>query len=299
MTTIENSGDAGAPEPRPWGPESLSWRQGIDWKTALTARAVLLLQVAHPVVGAGVADHSEFLSDRWARIIATAAATRRFSGLEGADAALAEGRRLRELHRTISGVDDRGRKYHALNADAYLWVAATGYWAGSAVRRRHGQEFAPEVEDALYAEWTDQARVLRIPERVIPADRTAFDSYFDTMVADLLERNRTTDLLLDLDRHPMPPHPRFPLPRWVWNIPAVPVAALLRLTTAGYLPPPLRDRLGIAWDLGRARRFDALVAALNSVDRVLPPAVRYPLRSRTTPVAGCPHAGDRSRVERA
>ncbi|GGL39377.1 hypothetical protein [Nocardia jinanensis] len=49
MTTIENSGPAGAPELRLWGPDSLSWRQGIDWKTAFTARAVLLLQVAHPV----------------------------------------------------------------------------------------------------------------------------------------------------------------------------------------------------------------------------------------------------------
>ncbi|WP_416566922.1 oxygenase MpaB family protein [Nocardia testacea] len=155
------------------------------------------------------------------------------------------------------------------------------------------------MEDALYAEWTDQARVLRIPARVIPADRPAFDSYFDTTVADVLERNRTTDLLLELDRHPMPPHPRFPMPRWVWNVPAVPAAAMLRLTTAGYLPPPLRERLGIAWDPGRARLFDALVAAANSVDRVLPPGARYPLRSRTTPAAGCPHAGDRSRVERA
>ncbi|WP_051164779.1 oxygenase MpaB family protein [Nocardia testacea] len=122
-----------------------------------------------------MADHSEFLSDRWARIIATAAATRRFSDLDGPGTALAEGRRLRELHWTISGVVDRDRRYHALNADAYLWVAATGYWAGSAVRRRHGQE----------------------------------------------------------------------------------------------------------------------------LDRVLPPAVRYPLRSRSTPAAGCPHAGDRPRVERA
>ncbi|MEV0046966.1 hypothetical protein AB0H60_26350 [Nocardia rhamnosiphila] len=44
------------------------------------------------------------------------------------------------------------------------------------------------------------------------------------------------------------------------------------------------------------RRFDALVAAVNSVDRGLPPAAKYPLRSRTTLAAGCPHAGDRRRV---
>ncbi|MGW1737238.1 hypothetical protein ACWCPQ_00350 [Nocardia sp. NPDC001965] len=48
MTTIDDSGASGPPQLRPWGPDSLSRRQGIDWKTALTARAVLLLQVAHP-----------------------------------------------------------------------------------------------------------------------------------------------------------------------------------------------------------------------------------------------------------
>ncbi|MGW1737239.1 oxygenase MpaB family protein [Nocardia sp. NPDC001965] len=135
-------------------------------------------------------------------------------------------------------------------------------------------------------------------ERVVPACLAAFRSYLDNTVAEILERNSTTELLLALDRHPMPPHPRFPMSRWIWNIPAVPVAALLRLTTAGYLPAVLRGRLGIGWDAGRARRFVVLVTAANAEDRGLPPAAGYPLRGRTNPAtgasaAGCPHAGDR------
>ncbi|MGW0178002.1 oxygenase MpaB family protein [Nocardia sp. NPDC003345] len=285
----EPAADAGL---RPWTPDSLSRRRGVDWKTALASRAVLLLQVAHPVVGAGVADHSEFLSDRWSRIRSTAASARRFSGLEGPRAAIDEGERLRRVHRDIRGVDALGRRYHALNADAYLWVAATGYWASAVTRRVHGQVFDAVTEDALYAEWTDQARVLRIPDRVIPADRAAFGTYFDHTVATVLERNSTTDLLLELDRHPMPPHPDFTLPTWAWNLPAVPLAALLRLTTAGYLPPILRPRLGIEWSHERAHRFDRVVAAVALLDRVLPERARHPMARPTAAekAAGCPHS---------
>lgn len=265
----------------------------MSWKTALTSRAVLLLQVAHPVVGAGVADHSEFLADRWGRIRSTAASARRFSGLDGPGAAVDEGQRLRRVHREIKGVDARGRRYHALDSHAYLWVAATGYWASAVVRQIHGQEFDDATEAALYAEWTDQARVLRIPDRVIPADRAAFRAYFDHTVDSVLERNSTTDLLIELDRHPMPPPPELTVPRWMWNMPAVPVAALLRLTTAGYLPPILRPRLGIAWPVERARRFDRLMRMMNRVDPLLPERMRYPLSGRSTAATGCPEGATR------
>ncbi|MFC8046204.1 oxygenase MpaB family protein [Nocardia sp. NPDC057353] len=268
-------------QPRPWGPDSMSWKRGIAWRTALASRATLLMQVAHPVVGAGVADHSEFLKDRWGRITSTAAAARRFSGLDGEQAALDEGARLRRLHRDIGGTDAKGRAYHALDPEAYLWVAATGYWAGSAIRRLHGAEFDAATEDQLYREWTDQARVLRIPERVIPAGRPEFWTWFDHIVNDVLERNWTTDLLIELDRQPMPPHPNFRLPKPIWNIPALPMAALLRLTTVGYLPPVLRERLGLTWDYPRAARFAAVVAVTDGLDRVLPERIRYPLSART------------------
>ncbi|MBF6348007.1 DUF2236 domain-containing protein [Nocardia flavorosea] len=84
-----------------------------------------------------------------------------------------------------------------------------------------------------------------------PTDRAAFRTYIDHTVATGLERNSTTDLLIELDRHPMPPPPELRVPRWLWNVPAVPVAALLRLTTAGYLPPVLRPRLGVEWSPAR------------------------------------------------
>lgn len=266
---------------RPIGPGSATWRWGVDWRAVLASRAILLLEVAHPVVGAGVMDHSEFLSDRWSRITRTLASVRRINGFHGSEAAVAEGLRLREIHRDISGTDARGRRYHALNADAYLWVHATGYAGPAQVRRLFDGRVDDEREEALFREWRDLAGVLRIPERVVPRSRTEFWDHYRHTVADVLERNDATDLLLELDRHPMPVPPKLHTPQVVWNGFAVPLAALLRLTTAGTMPPELRERLSVAWSPARERQFDRAVTAVRALDRVLPEAVRHPVARRT------------------
>ncbi len=266
---------------RPVGPGSATWRWGVDWRTVLASRAVLLLEVAHPVVGAGVIDHSEFLSDRWARITRTFASVRRVNGFHGSEAAIAEGLRLREVHRDISGTDAQGRRYHALNADAYLWVHATGYAGPAEVRRVFDGRVDTDREEALFQEWRDLAGVLRIPDRVVPRTRAEFWAYYRRTVADVLERNAATDLLLELDRKPMPVPPQLHLSQTVWNGFAVPLAALLRSTTAGMMPPELRDRLGLTWSPARERRFDRTVATVRMLDRLLPDKIRHPVAHRT------------------
>ncbi|WP_169813435.1 oxygenase MpaB family protein [Nocardia vaccinii] len=264
---------------RPVGPGSATWRWGVDWRAVLASRAVLLLEVAHPVVGAGVMDHSEFLSDRWDRITRTLASVRRVNGFHGSGAAVAEG--LRQVHRDISGTDAQGRRYHALNSDAYLWVHATGYAGPADVRRIFDGGVDAEREDALFREWQDMAAVLRIPERVVPATRARFWDYYRNTVDDVLERNAATDLLIDLDRKPMPVPPKIAVPQPVWNGFAIPLAALLRLTTVGVLPSRFRERIGLEWNSARERNFDRAVATVRALDRVLPDRVRHPFAHRT------------------
>src|SRR3954470_21817861 len=47
------------------------WRAAGDVRTLSTAGYALLLQVAHPTVGAGVAQHSNFAADPWGRLLRT------------------------------------------------------------------------------------------------------------------------------------------------------------------------------------------------------------------------------------
>lgn len=275
MTTGVHA-EAGRLGARSPGPGSLTWRYSTEWRSALTSRSTLLLQVAHPVVGAGVADHSEFLEDRWDRLRRTARSATLFLGYGGPDAANAEGTRLREVHKGIKGVDKAGRRYHALNPEAYLWVHATLFHHMVQAQRFFGRPLTESAQQRLYTEWQAIALVLGITDRHIPADLAAFRSYFSEMVEQRLEDNDSVRLILKLDEKPFPPPPGWPMPEPVWTALGTPPAAVLRLATAGTLPSALRERFGIPWTGRHQRRLSALAAITRATDLVLPEVLRYP-----------------------
>jgi len=65
-------GDAGRPaEGSVLGPDALACRYIGDWRALLGAGRALLIELAHPALGAAVLDHSRFKADRWGRIWAT------------------------------------------------------------------------------------------------------------------------------------------------------------------------------------------------------------------------------------
>src|ERR687887_27077 len=109
------------PPPEEWArlapaPGSVVWRCASDPRVLLTAGYALVLQVAHPTVGAGVSEHSSFREDPWGRLLRTLDG---FYGLVygGPESAAELGRRLLALHRTIKGVTAGGRPYHALEPE--------------------------------------------------------------------------------------------------------------------------------------------------------------------------------------
>src|SRR5437763_9032721 len=101
-----------------------TWKYFGDFRDALLAGQVLVLQVAHPVVAAGVRDHSGYRDDPWTRLMRTTASLSVYI-YGGPVAARYEADRLRTLHRRFHGVDEAGRRYHALDPHAYAWVHAT------------------------------------------------------------------------------------------------------------------------------------------------------------------------------
>jgi uncharacterized protein (DUF2236 family) len=271
LDTAPATGPAGAIP----GPSSLTWRYAGDWRGVFGARSTLLLQVAHPVVGAGVADHSDFLSDRWGRLQRTMESTFDFLGYRGEERGRTEAARLREIHRDIKGVDAGGRRYHALNPEAYLWVHATLYRGMVETQRVFGRPLSPVKEAALFREWRDLALALGITERHLPDGPAAFRAYFAGMVEDRLERNDTVDLLIRLDRKPLPPPPNWPLPRTVWTGLALPPGRVLRKTGIATLPPVLRDRFGLRWTSADQRRFDVLARGVRLAGALTPEPLRH------------------------
>src|SRR5688500_12190874 len=104
-------------------PGTIHWDTAGEYRNLLVAGSALVLQTMHPAVGAAVAEHSTYKQDPWGRLNRTLASVQKwvYGGAEGIE----EGRRLREIHAPISGTDEQGRSYHALNGEAYAWVHLT------------------------------------------------------------------------------------------------------------------------------------------------------------------------------
>lgn len=279
MTTTEAEPAAPAAIPAPLGPDSLTWRLGFPRTGLLLGGRALLMQVAHPTVGAGVHDHSNFEADPWGRLERTVDSL--LDQLFGGERARVEGRRLREMHRSIQGTGLHGQPYRALEPEAYAWVHMANFDTTVVFNNLFVHPLRAAETRRLFAEWRQVGRVLGIADRHLPADLHAFHRYVVTMIAVRLEDNVTVQTLLrSLRLHGVAP-PHRAVPRPVWSAACVPGGALLSDITVGTLPPALRSKLGLSWSPGQQRRLDLTASAIRVASARLPDRVlQYPQGQR-------------------
>ncbi|MER3418873.1 MAG: hypothetical protein C4343_07255, partial [Chloroflexota bacterium] len=180
----------GSPSDDGWyGPASEAWRLNREAVLLLGAGPrALLLQIAHPLVAEGVAAHSTFQADPWARLRAT---LRSYLTIVYGGPAIShrEVWRLLDLHRRIRGriVDPVARSrfgaaYEALDPELLLWVHATlvdstivavDAWLTPLDRARRAR---------FYAETRAVGLAFGIPDVLLPADLAEFEGYFDRML---------------------------------------------------------------------------------------------------------------------
>lgn len=254
------------------GPGSITWRRAGDARLMVGAGYALLLQVAHPVVGAGVSEHSNFREDPWGRLVRTLDYANTMVYGEP-DEAVRMGRWVRDIHRRIKGVDRHGRRYHALDPQAYAWVHATLADAIVAGHERFGRPLnRAEIED-FWAEWRGLGRLLGVRDRDLPERWSAFRAYFDAMVQDRLECTESVRDVLDALRSPSRP-PLDHVPETAWRAVRFPAARLCALATVGLLPPILRRRFGLRWTRAQELELQAMGAASRGVTPLMPPTLR-------------------------
>ena len=263
-------------DPITLGPDSLAWTHAGDNLQLLMAGTTLLLQVSHPVVGAGVGDHSVFKEAPWGRLKRTTEWGLRlmYGGEQGSPQA---GRDLRELHRNIKGADAKGRKYFALDPEAYAWVHMTTYYAMITTQRLFGDKpFTASEEAQLLQEWVQQGRVLGIRDQDMPHSVPAFWEYFNNMVENRLENTDTARYLLDVSLSRVKKPPQLSLmPDWLWKRLYRQLGKGAKLTTYATLPPGLRKKFHVHWTGRLARRFERKRRTIRNLAKLVPPKVRY------------------------
>lgn len=274
--------DAGAESvphaaPMPLGPDSLTWQLGFPRTGLLIAGRALLLQVMHPVVGAGVRDFSDFKGDPWGRLDRTLVSLQ--VQMFGGQGAVDESARLRQLHRSIKGVGFEGERYRALDPGAYAWVHLSNFDSLLAFDHWFARDLNYDRRERLYREWRQVGRVLGIREADMPVDVAGLRAYVADMVEHTLRDNATVrEVLASLEMHEVgpPPWPLFPTPAWRALRPLG--RFVLHDTTVGTLPPAVRQRLSLEWTPSDQRRLLLLGAAVRAASVPVPGRImQYPL----------------------
>lgn len=251
-------------------PGTPAWRYFGDFRAILLAGQVLVLQVAHPVVAAGVRDHSDYTRDPWTRLTRTAASLSIYV-YGGPDGAEFEARRLRQVHRAFTGVRENGRRYSALDPHAYAWVHATLVQLAVDTQEFFGHGMRPGELEEYYAQMRQVGLMLGIKDHHLPSDWAAFRRYYDEMVEGF-GPNGTIDTLFETIG--TAPKPVRWLPDFAWSWLRHRQATLQMFVIAATLPPGFRERLGLEWSAVRQRRFERFCRGVRWFALLVPPPLR-------------------------
>jgi uncharacterized protein (DUF2236 family) len=242
-----------------FAPESVIRRVGdTPIVPLLGGGTAVLLQVAHPLVAAGVVEHSDYRSDLWSRLTRTLRALYLIvygTKKEAEDAAAV----VRAVHAHVHGVTRRrlgrfpaGTPYSASTPELMLWVHGTLVQASLAAYERFVERLSPADAESYYQEMALVARLFGTPDSVIPGSFAEFREYFASELdcGDICVTDPARDVASVILEAPMPTPLRL-------------LAPAHRLATAGLLPPKLRDEYGLRWGTLHARSLPLAAHSLR------------------------------------
>jgi uncharacterized protein (DUF2236 family) len=243
---------------------------GLMGVALLAGPANVIMELSRPGVGHGVAE-SRVESGRIDRHpIKRARTTFTYIAVAnaGTDVQKAAYRSaVNRSHAQVYSTPDSPVPYNAFDPELQLWVAACIYKGGIDIYRTFIGEIPEEDADRLYREGMSLGTTLQVPAEMWPADRAAFDEYWQ----ESLEKVHIDEAVRE-----------FLYPIAVSRVRGVRLPRRLQarsenfnlLITTGFLPQRFRDEMRLPWDAAKQRRFDRLMAALGVVNRLLPRFIR-------------------------
>jgi uncharacterized protein (DUF2236 family) len=262
-------GDAGV-----FGPGSEVWRIGRERALIAAGPAALLLQLSHPLVAAGVAEHSDFHADPLHRLRATLDATLTvvFGDTQQARDAAA---RVHDRHRPVRGLTPdavgrfpAGTPYRAGDPQLTLWVHSTLVWTALEFHDQFIEPLTPVRRAAYQAEMNRFARLFGVPDRLLPGSYGEFEGYVRSMdekpVLEVGPQARSlATQLLDGGASEL-----------VWPLGGL-TGALGSVLAAGLLPPRVRAGYGLSWGWPERRAFSTARLLCRTTLPAVPPPARF------------------------
>jgi len=246
-------------DPGLFGPASLAWRVNAESVLLLGGGRALLMQVAHPLVAAGVAGHSDFTEQPFDRLWRTVdtALTLIFGDAGQWQAAV---RRVNAIHARVRG-SHLGTPYSALDPALLLWVHATLVDSSIEAHDAFVRPMPLHVRERYYLEMRRMGTAFGVPEELHPPSYPAFRTYLDRAIEDLAIDDTCRAVARQVLTPPAPPV-------------LLPAGLLGGLASVGLLPPTIREGLRLRWNRGTEVAFRAMAASLRATVPMLPERVR-------------------------
>lgn len=254
------------------GPGSVSWKVNREVVVVAGWGRAILMQLAHPKVAAGVAEHSAFRGSLVASVRRLASTIRAMLSLSFGteDEAIAAAAGINRIHDRVSGrvpestgAVAAGARYSAHDPELLRWVHATLLESMPLTYERLVGPLSAHERDQYCDEAAIMEPLLGIPAQLLPRSSAQLKGYLcQTLASGVIAVSPTSRALAHAILFP---------PGWrlLW-----PAYRCLQLLTIGLLPPAIREGYGFTWTARDARALGRWTAALRMVRRLTPPPLR-------------------------
>jgi uncharacterized protein (DUF2236 family) len=240
----------------------MTWRINMEPAIAVGGGRALLLQVLHPLVAAGVEQHSNFERDPFRRGFRTADMMLKLAFADEATSTR-QADLLGRMHAKVKGVSSDGVPYDAMDPALLVWVWATLVDVSILVYERAVAPLSDVERDRYYEEQKLIACACGVPPGGCPETYEDFRAYLDRVTEQELRVTKVARLVAYAGRHP-------PLP-WPLSF----LAGVSATFTAALLPDRFREPLGYTWSARHERLLRALFFVSRVASRIVPRPVRY------------------------
>jgi uncharacterized protein (DUF2236 family) len=243
---------------------------GMMGVALLAGPANVIMQLARPGVGYGVLESRVDSGRVDLHPIKRARTTFTYLvvATAGSDAQKAAFRKaVNRAHAEVYSTPDSPVEYNAFDPDLQLWVAACLYKGAVDVHRIFVGEMDDDAAERHYRDGMTLGTTLQVTPEMWPADRAAFDRYWQESLENVHIADAVRDYLYPIAVARMR---GMALPSGLRRLPE----SVALLITTGFLPQRFRDEMRLPWDAARQRRFDRLMAALRVANNLMPRFVR-------------------------
>lgn len=260
------------PAPGLFGPNSVTWRIAREPLLLLGGSRALLMQVAHPLVAQGVADHSSYATQPYGRLLGTVRwlVLVTFGTPAEAQAAVAH---VQQVHARVRGALDAGNSgdrfaagtpYAATDATLARWVHATIVQSLLTTYEAVIGPLSRTQSDRFVREWAAVGALMGVDPEALWPDAAALHAYVAReieagIVAPVPASQRIADTVL---------HP--PLPSAMLQ----PLAEFLAFFATGLMPAALRRGYDLPWSSRHQRRYNEVCGLVRAAHPYLPRRLR-------------------------